>query len=419
MSETRNSPSAIEIGWIFFKIGCVAFGGFMALISVVEEVVVRDKRWLEREAMLDGISLANVLPGPQAVNTVTYVGYRIGGLPGAVASFLGILTPTFVLVTLLTFLYFGVAQDLPMLEAFFAGIVPAVSAVIVGVVWRLGRKAITGWIPGLMGGLAFALPWLVAADAKVLANLGLLALAATLGSVLLAPDEDLEGSSEKLKLTRLMPVVILPLALAALYLAKLPLPEDSLAELAVTFSGLSVMLFGGGYVFIPMIMDVVVTQQGWLTPTEFNDGIAFSQITPGPIMISAAFIGQRVMMTHGVVWAVIGGAVGTLGIFAPPAMLMVAATQILDQIRSSRRVQGALRGVRGAVVGMIAAAAVLILATVLPAWEMSGDWLTEAAPVLGIFSVALVALVRFKVSVLVVLPAAGGLGLLVAWGLAA
>jgi len=397
---------------IFFKIGCVAFGGFMALISVVEEVVVRDKGWLDREDMLDGISLANVLPGPQAVNTVTYVGYRVGGVSGALASFVGILTPTFVLVTLLTFLYFGVAQDLPVLEAFFAGIVPAVAAVIVGVVRRLGKKALTGWIPWLMGAIAFALPWLVAADAKVMSNLVLLAAAATLGAFALAPAEDLGAPASSLDLKRLVPVVLLPLVLAGLYLARLPLPEDGLAELAVTFSGLSVMLFGGGYVFIPMIMDVVVSQQGWLTSTEFNDCIAFSQITPGPIMISAAFIGQRVMMAQGPVWAVVGGAVGTLAIFAPPAMLMVAATQILDQIRSSRRVQGALRGVRGAVVGMIAAAAVLILGTVLPGWEPTTAWLLGAAPSLAIFAVALIALVRFKLSVLVVLPAAGGLGLL-------
>jgi chromate transporter len=164
-----------------------------------------------------------------------------------------------------------------------------------------------------------------------------------------------------------------------------------------------------------MIMDVVVTQQGWLTPTEFNDGIAFSQITPGPIMISAAFIGQRVMMVHGPLWAVIGGAVGTLAIFMPPAMLMVAATQILDQIRSSRRVQGALRGVRGAVVGMIAAAAVLILATVMPDWDLTAEWARQALPVLSIFSVSLVALVRFNTSVLMVLPAAGGLGILLSF----
>jgi len=385
----------------------------MALISVVEEVVVRDKGWLEREDMLDGISLANVLPGPQAVNTVTYVGYRVGGVSGALASFVGILTPTFALVTLLTFLYFGVAQDLPMLESFFAGIVPAVAAVIVGVVQRLGKKAITGWLTGLTGVIAFALPWLVAADSKVMSNLVLLAAAATLGAIALAPEKDLGASESPLDFKRLVPVILLPLVLAGLYLAKLPLPEDGLAELAVTFSGLSVMLFGGGYVFIPMIMDVVVSQQGWLTSTEFNDCIAFSQITPGPIMISAAFIGQRVMMVHGAVWAVIGGAVGTLAIFAPPAMLMVAATQILDQIRSSRRVQGALRGVRGAVVGMIAAAAVLILGTVLPSWAPTGAWAADALPVFAIFGVALTALVRFKVSVLVVLPAAGGLGLLV------
>ena len=413
MSEAPKPPSAGQLGWVFFKIGCVAFGGFMALISVVEGVVVREKRWLEREDMLDGISLANVLPGPQAVNTVTYVGYRVGGLAGALASFVGILTPTFVLVTLLTFLYFGVAQDLPALDAFFAGIVPAVAAVIAAVVKRLGKKALTGPVPVVMGAVAFALPWVVAPESKVLANIALLAVAAALGATLLAPDLDGEKPAEPLKLRRLLPVVALPVLLAGLYLANLPVPEDGLAELAITFSGMGVMLFGGGYVFIPMIMDVVVTQQGWLTPTEFNDGIAFSQITPGPIMISAAFIGQKVMMVHGAISGVIGGAVGTLAIFAPPAMLMVAAAQILDYVRSSRRVQGALRGVRGAVVGMIAAAAVLILGTALPAQAPLASWTLDALPSLAIFALALTALVRFKVSVLFVLPAAGAVGLVI------
>lgn len=412
MSPDEARPGPLRLGWVFFKIGCVAFGGFMALISVVEGVVVREKGWLAREDMLDGISLANVLPGPQAVNTVTYVGYRVGGLAGAAASFLGILTPTYLLVTLLTFLYFGVAQDLPALEAFFAGIVPAVAAVIVSVVRRLGKKAMTGPLPLLLGALAFALPWSVPPAAKVLANVALLATAAAAGAALLAPDDAPGDAPPPLELGRLVPVIALPIGLAGLYLAGPPLPSDSLAELAVTFSGMGVLLFGGGYVFIPMIMDVVVTQQGWLTPTEFNDGIAFSQITPGPIMISAAFIGQKVMMARGPLWAVAGGAVGTLAIFAPPAMLMVGAAQMLDQVRSSRRVQGALRGVRGAVVGMIAAAAVLILGTALPPFAPTGAWALQALPSLGLFGLALLALVRFQLSVLLVLPAAGGLGLL-------
>ncbi len=410
---STHRPSPLQLGWVFFKIGCVAFGGFMALIAVVERVVVRERGWLDREDMLDGVSLANVLPGPQAVNTVTYVGYRIGGWAGALSSFLGILLPTYVLVTVLTFLYFGFAQDLPGFEAFFAGIVPAVAAVIVSVVRRLGTKALTGWLPAVLAAAAFTLPWWVAPEAKVFANLGLLAVAAALGAVLLAPEDAPAPTLSRVALGRVLPVLALPLGLAALYLAQPPLPEDGLAEVALTFSGLSVMLFGGGYVFIPMILDVVVTQQGWLTLTEFNDGIAFSQITPGPIMISAAFIGQKVMMPHGALWAVLGGAVGTLAIFGPPALLTVAAAQILDQIRSSRRVQGALRGVRGAVVGMIAAAALIILGTALPAWEPSLAWGLGAAPALALFAAALVALVRFELSVLVVLPLAGAAGLVI------
>jgi len=208
------------------------------------------------------------------------------------------------------------------------------------------------------------------------------------------------------------PLIALPLSLAALYLANPPLVNGGLAHLALTFSGLSVMLFGGGYVFIPMLEAVVVNQEGWLAAQQFNDGIAFSQITPGPIMISAAFVGQKVMMAeHGAVWGVVGGLVCTLAIFGPPALIMVGASQMLDAIRSHAGVQAGLKGLRAAVVGMILVAGWKILATGLPALSTPPvEWLQISLPTLGLLAVALVALIRFKQSVLVVLPVCGALG---------
>lgn len=414
MSKAAAPPSLAALAWKFFAIGCVAFGGFMALISVVEDVFVRQLKWIEREDMLDGISLANVMPGPQAVNTVTYVGYRIAGWPGALVSFVAILTPTFVLVTGLTFLYFGVAQDLDWLQGFFKGIIPAVAAVIFSVVWRLRAKAVTenlGW--ALMTGAALAL-FLAPPASQLWVNLAALSMAGVLGSVFLRPPASaLDTPSKRPSYTRIALLVAVPLSLPVLYLSNPALDPNGLPQMALTFSGLSVMLFGGGYVFIPMIQGVVVDQQAWLTATQFTDAIAFSQTTPGPIMISTAFIGQKVMMEQsGALMGVFGGLVCTLAIFAPPALLIIAASELLDQIRSNQQVQGALRGIRAAVVGMIFVAGVVILKT---AWEgvdfVGAAQLQYSGVLLALFAASLVALIRYKVSVLAVIPVAGLIGI--------
>lgn len=385
----------------------------MAVISVIEDVFVRKLGWLKQEEMLNGVSLANVLPGPQAVNTVTYVGYTCGGRKGALASFIGILTPTYILVTGLTFIYFEYAQGVPSIEPFFTGLVLAVVAVIFNVVWRMQGKCLQGPLTWSLALLAAASVLTIPVDWQLRATLGVLALSALLGSRVFQTTPDPALATPSHKGGSVLPMVALPLLLSGVYLLDLPIPEDGLLHIAITFAGLSVLLFGGGYVFIPMIMHVVVEQEGWLTLSQFNDGIAMSQVTPGPIVISAAFIGQKVMMEQGTLWGIAGGLIATIAIFGPPALLMVAASQMLERVKGSGRVQGALKGARAAIVGMIAAAGVTILRSELVGEDPTGalDPMGVALS-LGILILSLIAFVRFKLPVVLVIPAAGGLGLL-------
>ena len=184
-------------------------------------------------------------------------------------------------------------------------------------------------------------------------------------------------------------------AFLVLYLVPLPFLENtSLAKLFIVFSGMSLTLFGSGYVFIPMIQEIVVNNYGWVTQTEFASAIALSQITPGPILISAAFIGYAVK-------GILGSLVATIGIFFPPAMLMITCSDLLEQIKNSSTIQTALKGVRPAVIGMIFAAALILLQGVKIHW-------VSALILMG----GLFAILRFKVDVILVIPVAGILGIL-------
>lgn len=409
--------------WTFLKIGAVAFGGFMALIAVIERVIVERHQLVRHEEMLDAISLSNLLPGPQAVNVVVYVGHRLRGWRGALAAACGVLAPTFILMVSLTWIYFTYG-DLPAMGRFFQGITPAMAAIIFSVALGMGRKGLTGR-PTRLIALAAALLLILFRDLYV--TLALIAAAALIGRQLFIQAERAnDASGERPPFPWRSTALSLTLlgALVALSLIPLPLENDGLPRIGLTFGGLSLMLFGGGYVFIPMIQDVVVGMHGWVTTREFIDGVAMGQVTPGPILITAAFVGQKVMMlqpggtlTDGLV----GALVATLAIYTPPALLMITAARALHWLRHSAATRAAMRGIRAAVIGMIGAASVVIAQTLLPAPPMGmaiNDFLTSGTlwgvllPSLAILVGALIALLRFKADVVVVIPLAGLLGLL-------
>jgi chromate transporter len=166
-------------------------------------------------------------------------------------------------------------------------------------------------------------------------------------------------------------------------------------KLFTTFAAMSVTLFGGGYVFIPIIQDVVVNSQGWVTSKEFIDSLAISQVTPGPILITSAFIGYKVA-------GVLGGLSATVGMFLPSAVLMVVSTYFLDRIKKSAAINAALQGVRIAVVGMLIAAAFVVASTAPHHWASA-----------VILVASLIAIIRFRMEVAWIIPMAGiaGLGL--------
>lgn len=381
--------------WTFLRIGATAFGGFMALISVVQNICVERRRWLSHEVMLDGISLATLLPGPVAVNVVTYVGYRLRGPGGALVSAVAAIVPAFVLVVALTMFYFRWGE-VPAVGNAFAAFLPAVTAIIVSTAWNMGRKSIKG-LPELA--LAVGAAALLLGVGGFYVTLAIITVAGGVGLALFGRGQaagQVAGPAHQARpMSRvgLLLTFMLLAALVGLFLIPLPgLGTSSGARIVITFGGMSLMLFGGGFVFIPLIQEIVVGNLHWVTQTEFATAIALGQVTPGPILLSAAFIGYKLQGLWGALLA-------TVAIFAPPALLMVSAGQMMDRIKSSGHIQAALRGIRAAVIGMIFSAAVVILRTVQP------HWLSAA-----IFVGALVALLRWRVDAVWIIPVAGVLG---------
>lgn len=361
----------------------------MAMISVVQNVVVERKKLLSHQAMLDGISLASMLPGPVAVNVCTYVGYRLRGRAGALVAATAAILPAFVLVVALSAAYFRWGQ-VPAVSKLFMGFIPGVTAVIVAAAWNMSRKSLTGLREEAIAIAAFAA---LLGIGGFYITLGIILGGGVIGWLLFRADREFPSRPDKKK----NPPVTTPLNANALLLGSIPMVQIPwwsidpaiLMTLFTVFAGMSVMLFGGGYVFIPLIQEIVVTKQQWVTTQEFIDGIALGQITPGPILVSAAFIGLKVA-------GLAGAVVATVAIFAPPALLMVAASGVFDRLQRSSAIQAALRGVRPAVIGMIFAAAVVVGRTAAPLWYS-----------VAIFAVAMYALIRFRLEAVWVIPAAG------------
>lgn len=351
-----------SLSYIFFtflKLGATAFGGYMSLVAIVQKQLVEVDKKLKEEDLLDGISLTSVLPGPVAVNTIAYVGYQLRGVPGAIAAFAGIILPSFSLVIFLSWLYFSYG-NIPAVKNVFSGITPAITALIVTVAIGMTRKTIklpAQWTICLLAALlliligGFAVTFL------------LIIVSGIAGAFLFrqSPEQALPGD-EKIhfenKQLVISGVVLLLLLCTLLWGGQYPgAPKD--VQILSTFSGISLTLFGGGYVVIPALHELFVENLNWLTSAEFADGIAIGQITPGPIFVTATFIGYKVS-------GVVGAFLATVAIFTPPAVLTVLLSRFVKILNQSSVVKAAMKGVRAAVIGMIFASAITIGQTITP-----------------------------------------------------
>lgn len=394
------------IFFTFLKLGATAFGGYMSLVAMVQKQLVDLDKKLKEEDLLDGITLTSVLPGPVAVNVIAYVGYRLKGIGGAIAAFTGIILPSFCLVIGLSGLYFNYG-DVPVVKNVFMGITPAVTALILTVAWGMARKTMreaAQWIIG--AGAAF----LLAVVGGFGLTVGVIFGSGVAGFFLFRDTSGgterpvergyKEGKEKTFGKRRLSDYwkrgvgagIPLLLAVGLLLWIGQKGTEKIGWQIVSTFAGTSLTLFGGGYVVIPALHELFVEHLHWLTSAEFADGIAIGQITPGPIFITATFIGYKV--------GGIGGAMlATLAMFVPPAVLTVFLSHLVGLLGRSRVVKAVMKGVRAAVIGLIFASAYTIGQTMAFTW-----------PAAAIFFITFILSFKYTISPVYLILGAGTAG---------
>lgn len=350
----NNSPGYISIFLAFLKMGATAFGGNVAMVAAIRREVCERRKWIADATILDLMVIGNVVPGPLASNVVFACGKILRGIPGAFVALTAVIIPSFILMCFLSWAYFSVGSQ-PSVTAIMNGMIPCVAAIIAATGWSLYRKNVKHILQHALvaGALAAMLIW-----HGFFLTMIIVVVSAVAGRLFLYKPREkkiLPSTGNPWK------VVILPAVVLSAFLVLFFLPEFSdvfsdIKSLALTFSSMSVTLFGGGYVFIPAMQKVVVNEMAWLTLREFSEGIALGQITPGPIMISSVFIGWKVAGLKGAVTAAIS-------LFVPPAVIMYVAHHFMEKIKSNRTADAALSGVRPAVIGMIFASVWIVFSS--------------------------------------------------------
>jgi chromate transporter len=365
--DNRTSPAISLPALIlhFLKIGVIGFGGGMAMIALMERDLVRKKHVLDAEEFIHGVALGQVL-GPFAVNTALFVGNRLYGTLGGLACAFAFMTPSVLIVIMLAWLYFSF-HAIPAMQNAIGGLGPVVIALILSAAWSMGRKAVRSWPSALMAILALGLSLLKINAVYVLIGAG---LAGLIVGRFRKPVDRGKPKTAGGRLAAAAGVVLLPAAGMA---AK----GISLPSIAWTFLKIGCVFFGGGFVLIPVLQQKMGAL-GWLTSRQFIDGVAISNLTPGPIAVLATFTGFHL---HGIA----GALLATLALFTPALILMTFFSSGYSKMKEGRHVKDFLAGVTPAVVGMVVSAAVLLAPATL---NGLAGW--------GLMASALLLLVRFQ-----------------------
>ncbi|MGO9847346.1 MAG: chromate efflux transporter [Methylocella sp.] len=372
-SAALDRASLSDLAKFFLRLGTTAFGGPAAHIAIMEDELVRRRRWVSREKFLDMLAASNLIPGPSSSELAIHIGYLLGGWRGLIVAGVCFILPAACMVGVLAWAYVHFGK-LPAISGILYGIKPVVIAVVFQALWGLGRTAIKTWFIAVVGLISIALA------AWGIQPLLLLLIAG--GAVILA-DQTIYTSRK----IAFAPVSILrsiarwPRSLAAATTGALAAVAPlSLGSLFLVFLKFGAVIFGSGYVLLAFLRADLVVRRGWLTDPQLIDAIAIGQVTPGPVFTTATFIGYLLYGTRGAV-------VATIGIFLPAFLLVAASGPLLPRIRESR--------IAGAFLDGVIVASLALMAVV--SWHLGRASIVDALTAI-LFAASLFLLLRFRLN---------------------
>lgn len=351
---TGGGPPPVPSLWVlvrtYLKISLLGFGGPNAHLALMLDEVVERRRWISRERFLEIVALTNLLPGPNSSEVAIHVGYTQRGWAGALATGLTFLVPTFVIVTVLSALYFRFGT-LPQVAPIFWALQPVIVAIVLSAGWKIGRAGVRTVAQGLLAGLG-ALVSLASGQAVI----GAMVVGGAATWWLRkgergGPSGGLGRGGRWGGERRAGGFVFLPATALGGVVAAL----GTLGSVFLTHLWIGSVLFGGGYVLVALLQPYAVVRYGWVTSAQFLDGVAITQAVPGPISTLSAFVGYAAA-------GVPGALLGTAGIYLPAFVGVLLVAPRLARLREVDAVRHALEGVvavvAGAVVGVGASLAV-------------------------------------------------------------
>jgi len=344
-----------EIAATLFQLGATSYGG-PAIMGFMQAELQERRKWVSKERFLEGLAVANMVPGATATQLGIFLAYARGGWWGGLLGGVCFVLPAFVIMLALTiaYAYLGVT---PLARSALYGLGPVVIGLFAIALYRLGKTA-ASTVPEVIIGIA-------AAGALVTSRLGIVAILVLAGCAGLFVFHRGPSAARTRAVAALLFVAALSIALwmsaspsVAADAGWTPNPK-SLVHLGLFFLKVGAFTIGGGLTMIAFIQDQVVGQFGWLTPREFVDGLALGQLTPGPVLMIAAYVGYKL--------AGIGGAiVAASAAFLPSFVIMLAILPVLDRVRQMAWVKATMKGMAPAVIGVLAVSLIRLSPAAVP-----------------------------------------------------
>lgn len=353
-----------QLATLFSKLGSIGFGGLAVQISMMEHEVVGRRKWLTHQKFLDIVGATNLIPGPNSIEVAIHVGYLQAGWLGFAVSGICFVLPSALFTIGFAFVYmeFG---TLPQIAPFLEGIQPVVLAVILVATWKLGKTAVKNWRLAVVGVVVIIAEILGMNEMMVILLGGVVGMFWLRFYERLKPPTDEQGMSESESPTFWIPktVVILLITLAAVLLIDIRASTGiSLWKLSMFFLKVGSLLYGSGYILIAFLEGGLVHDLGWLTQQQLLDAIAIGQVTPGPLLSTATFIGYLLL-------GVPGALVATVSIFLPSFLFSAALNSVIPQLRRFRWTSAFLDAVNISSVALMASVLVKLSQSALTSWQ--------------------------------------------------